>query len=128
MCRPTFSCLHPIRPPRMGCSSETPVSRIPSKKSSKHATDYISRHYATDDISRHPDYSTKLQTLLSTYYLKAREPPEHPCRQIPQRQCGGSLGRNPGRSYDYARALKRASDSPVDAGRPNASASSERSA
>ena len=118
MCRPTFSCLHPIRPPRMGCSSETPVSRIPSKKSSKHATDDISRHYATDDISRHPDYSTELQTLLSTYYeellgiagasevkaatqqccvlrsscLKAREPPEHPCRRIQQRQCGGSLG------------------------------------
>ena len=28
----------------------------------------LKTHYATDDISRHPDYRTELQTLLSTYY------------------------------------------------------------
>ena len=28
----------------------------------------LKTHYATDDISRHPDYRAELQTLLSTYY------------------------------------------------------------
>ena len=28
----------------------------------------LKAHYATEDISRHPDYRAELQTLLSTYY------------------------------------------------------------
>ena len=28
----------------------------------------LKTQYATDDISRHPDYRAELQTLLSTYY------------------------------------------------------------
>ena len=36
MCRPTFSCQHPVRPPRMSCFSEPTVSRSLSKMSSKH--------------------------------------------------------------------------------------------
>ena len=36
--------------------------------------------------------ATQQCCVLRSSCLKAREPPEHPCRRIQQRQCGGSLG------------------------------------
>ena len=63
MCRPTFCrCWHPIRPQRTSCPSEPPVSRIPSKKSSKH----IMPPTTSADILI--IVQSCLCRLLSTYY------------------------------------------------------------
>ena len=55
--RPTYSCLHSIRPQKDGL-----FQRAASFQDS--LEDEFKKHYATNDFSRHPDYHAELQTLL----------------------------------------------------------------
>ena len=62
MCRPTFSCRRPIRPPKNEL-----LQRATNFQPEESLEEELKTHHTTDDISSHPDYRTELQTLLLTY-------------------------------------------------------------